>query len=129
MGLRFRRTKSLGGGARLNVSKSSIGASVGAAGRSVSVGKRGVHANVGIPGTGVSYRQRLDGKTVESEASSDGQMTFVQKFISVVGMIGGYALGGYVVDGFFKRLGFAFVCGLIAVALHAWYRHSKLPAS
>lgn len=59
MGLRFRKTVSLGKGLRLNISRSGVSTSVGPRGASVTFGKNGAYANVGLPGTGISYRQRL----------------------------------------------------------------------
>lgn len=56
MGLRFRKSISLGGGAKLNISKSSIGVSAGTKGARVSVNSKGrVTTSAGIPGTGMSY--------------------------------------------------------------------------
>lgn len=85
MGFRFRKTKALGKGARLNIGKGTIGASLGPKGSTVSVGKRGVYGNVGIPGTGLSFRQKLDGK-LDSDNSS-GEVTFGQKAFGFVGMM------------------------------------------
>lgn len=61
MGLRFRKTISLGKGVRLNVSKSGVSTSVGPRGASVTFGKNGTYANLGIPGTGISYRKKIGG--------------------------------------------------------------------
>lgn len=55
MGLRYHKGINLGGGVRLNVSKSGLGLSAGTRGARVSVGPRGVRKTVGIPGTGISY--------------------------------------------------------------------------
>lgn len=56
MGMRFRKSINLGGGARLNLSKSGIGASVG--GKGFRVTKKaggGTRTTASIPGTGISY--------------------------------------------------------------------------
>lgn len=56
MGMRFRKSLNLGGGARLNLSKSGIGASVG--GKGFRVTKKaggGTRTTASIPGTGISY--------------------------------------------------------------------------
>ena len=56
MGMRFRKSFNLGGGARLNLSKSGIGASVG--GKGFRVTKKaggGTRTTASIPGTGISY--------------------------------------------------------------------------
>ena len=56
MAFRFRKSINLGGGARVNFSKSGIGASVG--GKGCRVTKRadgGTRTTASIPGTGLSY--------------------------------------------------------------------------
>jgi Tfp pilus assembly protein PilF len=55
MGFRFRRSVNLGGGLRLNISKSGLGVSGGVRGARVGIGPRGVRTSVGIPGTGLYY--------------------------------------------------------------------------
>lgn len=55
MGLRVRKSINLGGGVRLNLSKSGIGISAGVKGARVSIGPRGIRTSVGIPGTGIYY--------------------------------------------------------------------------
>lgn|GEM_PF-2473761 len=55
MGLRMRKSINLGGGVRLNLSKSGIGISAGVKGARVSIGPRGIRTSVGIPGTGIYY--------------------------------------------------------------------------
>ena len=57
MGLRFRKTFSLGKLLRLNASLSGLSASVGPRGASVNFGPKGVRTTVGLPGTGLSYSQ------------------------------------------------------------------------
>jgi hypothetical protein len=56
MGFRFQRRINLGGGVRLNLSKSGVGMSVGTKGLRVGTGPRGNYTSVGIPSTGLSYR-------------------------------------------------------------------------
>lgn len=54
--MRFRKSKSLGGGVKLNFSKKSVGISVGGKGFRTSVNSSGRKTNsVSIPGTGLSY--------------------------------------------------------------------------
>lgn len=58
MGMRFRKSVKLLPGVRMNVSKRSIGMSVGPRGAKVSVNSKGrVGTSAGIPGTGLSYQQ------------------------------------------------------------------------
>ena len=61
MGLYFRKSVNLGGGVRLNFSKSGIGISAGVKGARISTGTRGTYANFSIPGTGVRYTTKISG--------------------------------------------------------------------
>lgn len=63
MGFRFQKRISILPGVRINLSKSGASASLGPRGADVNIGRDGVTANAGIPGTGLSYRQKLGGKT------------------------------------------------------------------
>ncbi|MDD2326244.1 MAG: DUF4236 domain-containing protein [Alphaproteobacteria bacterium] len=63
MGLRFQKRVSLFKGLTLNLSKGGASVTVGKKGASINVGKNGVTGNAGIPGTGVSYREKLSGKS------------------------------------------------------------------
>lgn len=58
MGLRFRRSISLGGGLRLNLSKSGVGVSGGTRGARIGTGPRGQRMAIGVPGTGLFYEKR-----------------------------------------------------------------------
>ena len=71
MGLRFRKTVSLGKGVRLNFSKSGVSTSVGPRGASVTFGKNGTYANIGLPGTGLSYRKRIGGSAANGRTRRD----------------------------------------------------------
>ena len=71
MGLRFRKTVSLGKGVRLNFAKSGVSTSVGPRGASVTFGKNGTYANIGLPGTGLSYRKRIGGSAANSRTRRD----------------------------------------------------------
>ncbi len=59
MGWYFRRSINLGGGFRLNFSKSGIGMSMGTRGARMSFGPRGSYVNVGAGG--IYYRKRIGG--------------------------------------------------------------------
>lgn len=58
MGVRFRKSINLGGGARINVGKNGVGYSIGKKGVRASAGPSGRRVSVSIPGTGVSYEKR-----------------------------------------------------------------------
>lgn len=57
MGLRFRKSISLGKFLRLNLSKSGVSVGVGPRGLNVNLGPRGVRETVGLPGTGLYYQE------------------------------------------------------------------------
>lgn len=68
MGFRFQKRINLGGGLRLNLSKSTIGISGGVRGARVSINSKGRRTtSVGIPGTGLYYRTD---RTVSSRSTS-----------------------------------------------------------
>jgi TolA-binding protein len=70
LGLRFRKSISLGKGVRLNFSKSGVGVSAGVKGYRVGVGPRGVRKTVSIPGTGISYVEEKSFKSLAREGKS-----------------------------------------------------------
>ena len=56
MGFKFRKSKNIGGGFRLNMSKSGIGGSWGVKGfRVTKKAKGGFRTTISIPGTGISH--------------------------------------------------------------------------
>lgn len=59
MGWRFRQSFKVIPGVRLNLSRSGLSASIGAAPFTVNIGPRGLSGTASIPGTGISYRQHL----------------------------------------------------------------------
>lgn len=59
MGFRYYRGISLGKLARLNISKSGVGLSVGVRGLRWTTGPGGTFLTLGIPGTGLSYRKKV----------------------------------------------------------------------
>lgn len=61
MGWNYRKSVNLGGGMRLNFSKSGIGISGGVKGFRISTGPRGTRMTASIPGTGIYYTKNLSG--------------------------------------------------------------------
>lgn len=59
--MRFRKSISLGGMGKVNISKSGLSMSVGTRGASATFGKKGTYVNYGIPGTGIYNRQKVGG--------------------------------------------------------------------
>lgn len=74
MSLRFRRSINLGGGFRLNLSKSGVGISGGVRGARVGVGPAGARVAVGLPGTGLYYEKRkgLGGRRPAARKTTPG---------------------------------------------------------
>lgn len=71
MSTRFRKSVSLGKGVKLNISKSSVGVSLGGKHGGVSLNsKNGARAHVSAPGTGLSYSQKLGGSSKSSNFGS-----------------------------------------------------------
>ncbi|SJZ95594.1 Protein of unknown function [Cetobacterium ceti] len=62
MGFRFQKSIKLGGGVRLNISKSGLGASIGTKGLRVGTGPRGTRITTNIPGTGIGYTKTFGNK-------------------------------------------------------------------
>jgi tetratricopeptide (TPR) repeat protein len=71
LGLRFRKSISLGKGVRVNFSKSGVGISAGVKGYRVGVGPRGIRKTVSIPGTGISYVEEKSFKRLAKELAKE----------------------------------------------------------
>ena len=75
MGLRFRKSINLGGGARLNISKKGIGYSFGTKGaRITKKAGGGTRSTLSMPGTGISYVKETSGK---KSSNSQPQKNYV----------------------------------------------------
>ena len=66
MALRFRRRIRLMPGVNLNIGTRGLGVSAGIRGASVTLGPQGVYGNTSLPGTGLSFRQKLSGRSPSS---------------------------------------------------------------
>lgn len=65
MGMRFRKSINLGGGLRMNLSKSGIGFSAGTKGFRVTKTAKGrTRTTASIPGTGISYVKETSNKKI-----------------------------------------------------------------
>lgn len=85
MGLYFRKSINLGGGIKLNLSRSGIGISGGVKGARISTSSRGTYMNLSIPGTGIGYRKKLSGSNSSYRSSSSStrypyQRTIVNEY-------------------------------------------------
>ena len=68
MGLRYRKSINLGGGFRVNISKSGIGYSWGVKGARITKTARGTtRSTISIPGTGISYVEETRNKKKKSK--------------------------------------------------------------
>lgn len=67
MAIRFRKTKKILPGVKLNLSKSGVSITAGVKGASINIGKNGVYRNLGIPGTGISKRDKLEFSSSKEE--------------------------------------------------------------
>lgn len=93
MGFRFRKTRSLGGGARLNLGKSGVGLSVGTKGLSASASTSGRKSvTTSLPGTGVSYTTQTGG----GKKKGSGCLTGI--VISLVALVALIASCGEITD-------------------------------
>jgi len=63
MAWNFRRRIKVLPGVRLNVSKKGVSTTFGVRGASITTGKNGAYLNTGIPGTGIYNRQKIGGKS------------------------------------------------------------------
>lgn len=78
MGWNYRKSVNLGGGLRLNFSKSGVGISGGVKGFRVSTGPRGSRLYASIPGTGIYYTKNLtNGKKRANSSSANNRETTV----------------------------------------------------
>lgn len=77
MPFRFRKSISLGKGARLNLSKGGISSTFGIKGLHLNVGKRGVRPTVGLPGTGISFTP----STAQTKTPSSGAGSYLKNII------------------------------------------------
>lgn len=89
MGLRFQKRISLLKGITLNLSKGGASVSVGKKGASINIGKNGVTGNAGIPGTGLSYREKLSGKSPSALGTA---LVWLIVIAAVGATLGGHSL-------------------------------------
>ena len=83
MGLRFRKTINLGGGARINISKSGIGGSVGVKGARITKTADGkTRKTFSVPGTGVSHISETSNK--KGRPIQDTPVTLPNKVLSTI---------------------------------------------
>ena len=78
MGIRLRKTINVGGGLKVNLSKSGIGYSIGTKGYRVTKTAKGtIRKTASIPGTGISYIKETSAKkNVHDEAKASAPVVF-----------------------------------------------------
>lgn len=125
MSLRFRKSKSLGKGVKLNLFKKSAGISFGGRGARVGVGRRGLYTSGGIPGSGlygISYMG--SGKKGRASKSGDDEPHTAEDYQSVVTGCLGVVVGVTVFVLMFTNPGMSILIGLAAVGIYLLYRNT-----
>lgn len=126
MGLRYRKTINLGGGARINISKSGIGYSWGGKGfRFTKTANGRSRATVRLPGTGLFYvtessgkkktPKRKPAKTSRGNTAGDAEMT-VSGFLGFVVIV----ICAYIGIRVWARHGFAAMLGAVLLSFFAF---------
>ena len=77
MGFQFQKSINLGGGMRLNISKSGLGVSAGVKGLRVGIGPRGTRVTATIPKTGIRYVKTFSNKKAKNNTLSTYLMIIV----------------------------------------------------
>lgn len=70
MGFRFRKSKKIAPGVRLNFGKKGVGVRFGGKRGGISFSPSGTRVSASIPGTGISYSSKLGGKKRKKTASA-----------------------------------------------------------
>ncbi|HDR7884610.1 MULTISPECIES: DUF4236 domain-containing protein [Bacillus cereus group] len=83
MGFRFRKSKKIAPGIRLNASKKGIGISIGVKGARVSFGPSGTRVTTSIPGTGISYQKQISNKSRNIEELNYQNPTYTPQTVEV----------------------------------------------
>ncbi len=71
MGLRFRKSISLGKGVKMNIGKSGVGFSAGIKGARIGVNSRGTYTSTSIPGTGISSVNYVKSSNNSNDINTD----------------------------------------------------------
>ena len=88
MGFRFRKSINLGGGFKVNLSKSGIGYSFGTKGyRVTKKANGGIRRTASIPGTGISHVKETSGKSRKNGSNGCLTICFVWPFKLMFWMI------------------------------------------
>ena len=91
MGFQFRKSISLGKGARINLSKKGVGFSAGVKGARIGVGSKGAYTSTSIPGTGlysvnyINKGKKSSGTPTSAQSSSSGNAGM--GFLIIIGII------------------------------------------
>ena len=88
MAFRFSRRIKIAPGIRINVSKSGVSTTLGGRGANVNVGKRGVRGTVTIPGTGISYSEKISGRTKNvAGPAPQGSISAISKAVVIFAVL------------------------------------------
>lgn len=123
MGMRFRKSIKLGGGTKLNLSKSGVGVSTGVKGFRVSKSTSGrSRVTASLPGTGLSYT-----KEYGSSGSSGNSQTPTTHYSHSYSSGGSAPSGGGDKPPFFQRPGVIFLCLLLFAPLGIFLMWRYIP--
>jgi hypothetical protein len=89
MGFRFRRSRTLFPGVRLNLGKKGASVSIGPRGLKHTIGPHGRRTTVGLPGTGMSHTTAHSRKTGHSAAGAVGSIIAMIVFFAALALIFG----------------------------------------
>ncbi len=123
MGFRFRKSINLGGGFRINLSKSGVGYSYGGKGFRVTKRADGkTQSTVSIPGTGISYTETTSKK--RSAHSANAENLNYSNGADYAGQMGAYSAAGISEPAFIAILVLALaICaaGLFVLLKFSWW--------
>lgn len=88
MAFRFRKSKKVAPGTRINLGRKSAGVSFGNKGAGISFNsRRGVHARVSIPGTGISYTGKIGGKHRRKKSACPGLISRIATAVLFISFV------------------------------------------
>lgn len=123
MGFRFRKSINLGGGFRINLSKSGVGYSYGGKGFRVTKRADGkTQTTASIPGTGISYTETTGKKKAKNHANAKN-LTYSNGAASA-GQMGTYNTGGMSFTAFIVSMAIAFafsISGIVVMLKWSWW--------
>lgn len=88
MAFRFRKSKKVAPGTRINLGRKSAGVSFGNKAAGISFNsRRGVHVRASIPGTGISYTGKIGGKRRRKKSAGPGLISRIITAVLFVSLV------------------------------------------